>query len=82
MEVFNVHTFLYTLASAGTAKDHQLLILSKTGEHTLLTIDTLQIASSALICTVITSDQQRHIIPFVRILKIYDPSGELVFDTT
>jgi len=80
-ELFNLHKCLFTLNYNNEIKDHAILFIDKDNLEKKIKIDRIEISSSPISCKIYDDTGKRHIIPFIRIKKVFK-KDELVFDNT
>lgn len=79
--VYDTHKFLFTLFHENRISGHEVEFLSRDGDAKTITLKDIEIGSSPVSCKLYCTDGNRHLVPFVRIRKIFK-DGELVWDNS
>ena len=82
MGVFDTHKFLFTLYYENQIEGKKVLFLDRNGEEKTITISSIEIGPSPVSCKLYCENNNRHLIPFLRIRKVFDKTGELIWDNT
>ncbi len=77
--IFNTHKFLYTLYHNGEVKGHEIVFTNRSGNEQTIELDSIEIGASPISAKFYDTDGNRHIIPFLRIHKVYR-QGQLMWE--
>lgn len=78
---FNTHSFFYTLKESQDYKGIKIEFQNKDGKIESVIIEDLEVSSKPISCKVYDKEKTKHIIPFVRVEKVYK-GNELIWDNT
>lgn len=81
MEVFDTHKFLFTLNHNKNIEGHIVLFIDRDNNEKKIELSKIEIGSSPVSCKLFDKDNNRYIVPFIRILKIFY-KDELVWDNS
>ncbi len=81
VNVFDTHRFLFTLNYNDNLKDHKILFLNRDNVETIIELKKIDIGASPVSCKLYDKEGNRHLVPFVRIRKIF-LKEELVWDNS
>jgi hypothetical protein len=81
VSVYTTHKFLFTLAHEGTIKGHRIEFTNREGNLETIVVERIEIGTSPISCKLYCSQGKRHVVPFVRIKKIFK-DDELVWDAS
>lgn len=81
-DLFDTHKFLFTLSYENRFQGHKIEYLEKDNTSKLIEIKELIVNTSPVSCRVITPEDTKLAIAYMRILKIYDSKDELVWDAS
>ena len=79
-DIFDTHKFLFTLHYEKRAKGHSIEYIDKNEKDQIVEIKELIVNTSPISCRVITPQNEKISIIYVRIRKIYDTSKKVVWD--
>lgn len=83
MMFYNIHDFLFQTKYEGESlKDWVFLIKEKSGEEREIVVDDIEITNKRIAFSLITKDNEKIRLPFLRVVKIFNSERELVFDNT
>lgn len=77
--IFNTHKFLYTLYHNGEVKGHEIVFTNRSGNEQTIELDSIEIGASPISAKFYDTEGKRHIIPFLRIHKVYR-QGQLMWE--
>lgn len=81
VNLFDTHRFLFTLNYNNNLKDHKVLFVNRENEETIIELQKIDIGASPVSCKLYDKEGNRHLVPFVRIRKIF-LKEELVWDNS
>lgn len=79
--VYDTHKFLFTLFHEGRIENHEVIFLDRSGKEKTIILKDIEIGSSPVSCKLYCKEGNRHIVPFMRIRKIFKDK-ELVWDNS
>lgn len=79
-DMFDTHKFLFTLSYDNRAKGHKIEYLDKDSNIQKVEIKELIVNTSPVSCRVITPENLKVAIGYLRVTKIFDDKDELVWD--
>lgn len=79
-DLFDTHKFLFTLSYENRSKGHKIEYLDKNNNILKVQIKELIVNTSPVSCRVITPDDKKIAIGYLRVVKIYNENDELVWD--
>lgn len=81
MEVYSTHKFLFTLKYENRMKDHEVEFIDRNNNTKRIKIKDIEITSSSISCKLVDANGDKHLIPFIRIRKIFYKDN-LVWDNS
>lgn len=81
MDIFNTHKFLFTLNYEGAIRGHKVLFINRNNEEQEIILESIEIGTSTVSCKLFDDQGKRHLVPFMRIRKIF-LGEEMVWDAT
>ena len=81
-DLFDTHKFLFTLAYEKRFIDHKIEYLDNKNELQKVEIKELIVNTSPVSCRVITPDDKKFAIAYLRVVKVYDSNDEIVWDNS
>lgn len=79
-DLFDTHKFLFTLSYENRAQGHKIEYLDRNDKKNTVEIKELIVNTSPISFRVITPENEKVAIGYLRVLKIFDSSRELVWD--
>ncbi len=82
MENFNTHKFLYTLYDSGEVAGNKVEFVDRDNKLKTIVLESIEIGSSPVSCKLYCKDGHKHLVPFIRVKKVFDKEGELIWDNS
>ena len=80
-DVFDTHSFFYTLNHQKRIEGLEVFFLNKSGEEISIKLSKIEIGTSPISCNLFDEDGKRFRTPFLKIRKVLD-DGEIAWDNT
>ena len=81
-DMFDTHKFLFTMAYNEEAQGHKVEYLDKNNETKIIEIKELIVNTSPVSFRVITPENIKVAIGYLRVVKIFNKNNELVWDVS
>ena len=81
-DLFDTHKFLFTMNYENNAKGHKIEYYDKTNTLQKVEIKELIVNTTPISCRVITPENKKIAIPYIRVHKVFNSNNEVVWDMT
>jgi len=82
MEKFDTHKFLFTLNHNNEIKGKKIVFTNRENKKTTITLKKIEIGASPVSCKLYDTNNKRYLVPFMRIIKVYNKNNNLIWDNT
>ena len=80
-QIYDTHKFLYTLFYENKIKNHEVTFIDRNSEEKTIVLKDIEISSSPISCKLYDLNNNKYLVPFLRIRKIFK-GNEMVWDNT
>ncbi len=80
IEIFDTHKFLFTLNYENKTKGLKIVFIDRNNKETKINLKKIEIGSSPITCKLYDDKNNRYLVPFLRIFKVYDENDQLIWE--
>ncbi len=81
MEIFNTHKFLFTLNYENKIKGHKVTFIDRDDKEKTIVLNRIEIGTSTVTCKLFDDENNRYIVPFIKVREVHTLDGELIWDS-
>ena len=82
VDVFDTHKFLFSLNYENEISGIEVFFIDNKGKEKRIKVKNIKIGNSPISCTFIDVNEIKYRVPFLKIRKILDKKGKLIWDNT
>lgn len=81
-QLFDTHKFFFTLNYDGDIGGQKVIFLDRNNIEITIILERIEVGTSPVSCKLYCKDGNRYLVPFIRIRKVFNQRGELIWDNT